>query len=82
MNQSIKVCASSGMVNIEAPWLFYGNIRGMYKGGRDGHGVQVSAGVDKDAAAAICAQIAGLVYELQGLAPDKKEDKGSNRGVR
>ena len=60
---------SMGMINMDHPNMFYGNIEGMYKDSRNGFGCQLVEGLEnrRETIEKTCNEIADQIYLLQKL---------------
>lgn len=58
-----------GMINMDHPNMFYGNIEGMYKGPRNGFGCQLAEELEnrRETIEKTCNEIAERIYLLQKL---------------
>ena len=64
----MRITTQKGMINIDSPDIFYGNIRDMYSTGI-GNGLQLSENLEHKRGEIInlCSQIAEKIYELQDI---------------
>lgn len=69
---NIKVLVDMGMVNIDTDDFAYANIRNMYKGNRNGAGIQLSERLEtnRDDITETCDQLSKLLYKLDDLLKD------------